>query len=128
MFMAQKWPFFQRFFFLALLGRKMSFTSKNRYFSKGVNLWFQSKNDHFSNFSGSHNIGQENVFYDFPERKNAFLRYKDKKFKKTKNLHFSKRVNRWFCSKNGHFSIFSFRQYRPGKCLLRYSRRKKPPF
>ena len=30
-------------------------------------------------------IGQENVFYDIPERKNAFLRYKNKKFKKSKN-------------------------------------------
>ena len=29
--------------------------------------------------------GQENVFYDILGRKNAFLRYKNKKFKKTKN-------------------------------------------
>ena len=31
------------------------------------------------------NIGQENVFYDILERKNAFLSYKKKKFKKSKN-------------------------------------------
>ena len=31
------------------------------------------------------NIGQENVFYDILERINAFLGYKNKKFKKTKN-------------------------------------------
>ena len=31
------------------------------------------------------NIGQENVFYDILERKNAFLLYKNKKFKKSKN-------------------------------------------
>ena len=31
------------------------------------------------------NIGQENVFYDILERKNAFLRYKNKKLKKSKN-------------------------------------------
>ena len=36
------------------------------------------------------NIGQENVFYDILERKNAFLGYKNKKFKKSKNGHFSK--------------------------------------
>ena len=30
------------------------------------------------------NIGQENVFYDILERKNAFLSYKNKKFKKSK--------------------------------------------
>ena len=31
------------------------------------------------------NIVQENVFYDILERKNAFLGYKNKKFKKSKN-------------------------------------------
>ena len=31
------------------------------------------------------NIGQENVFYDILERKNAFLGYKNKKIKKSKN-------------------------------------------
>ena len=31
------------------------------------------------------NIGQENVFYDILEPKNAFLGYKNKKFKKSKN-------------------------------------------
>ena len=56
------------------------------------------------------NIGQENVFYDILERKNAFLGYKNKKFKKLKNWDFSKGVNSWFCWKAGHFSIFFFRQ------------------
>ena len=31
------------------------------------------------------NIGQENVFYDILERKHAFLGYKNKEFKKSKN-------------------------------------------
>ena len=31
------------------------------------------------------NIGQENVFYDILDWKNAFLGYKNKKFKKWKN-------------------------------------------
>ena len=31
------------------------------------------------------NIGQENVFYDVVERVNAFLGYKNKKFKGSKN-------------------------------------------
>ena len=39
------------------------------------------------------NIELENVFYDILERENAFLGYKDKKFKKSKNWHFSKGVN-----------------------------------
>ena len=54
------------------------------------------------------NIGQENVFYDILERKNAFLGYKNKNFKKSKNWHFSKGVNPWFWSKNGHFFNFFF--------------------
>ena len=31
------------------------------------------------------NIGKQNVFYDILERKEAFLGYKNKKFKKSKN-------------------------------------------
>ena len=31
------------------------------------------------------NIGEENVFYNIVERKSAFLSYKNKKFKKSKN-------------------------------------------
>ena len=34
-------------------------------------------------------IGQENVFYDILERKNAFLSYKNNKSKQSKNWHFS---------------------------------------
>ena len=45
------------------------------------------------------NIGQESVFYDILEQKNAFLGYENKKFKKSKNGHFSKGVNPWFWSK-----------------------------
>ena len=71
-------------------------------------------------------ISQENVFYDILERKIAFPGYKNKKFKKSKNWHFSKGVNPWFWSKNCHFSNFFFlRQYRPEKCVLWSSRTKK---
>ena len=57
----------------------------------------------FINFLFLGNIGQENVFYNIPEGKNAFLIFKNNNFKKSKNCHFSKRVNPWFWSKNGHF-------------------------
>ena len=77
-------------------------------FPKGLTHGFWSKNGHFSNFFFLANIGQENVFYDILERKNAFLGYKNKKFKTSKNWHFSKGVNPWFWSKNGHFSNSSF--------------------
>ena len=41
-------------------------------------------------------IQQENVFYDILEPKNAFLGYKNKKFKKSKNWRFSKGLNYGF--------------------------------
>ena len=86
MVLVEKWPFFQLFF----LG----------------------------------NIGQENVFYDILEGKNAFLSYKNKKFKQSKIDIFPKGLTHGFGPKMAVFQIFFFGQYRPGKCLLWYSRRK----
>ena len=57
MVLVQKWPFFQ-LFFLSIIGQENVFLG---------------------------NIGQENVIYDILARKNAFLGYKKKKFKKSKN-------------------------------------------
>ena len=126
MVLVQKWPFFQLFLSdnigqdnilndileqkKAFLGyKKKKFKrSKNCHFSKGFNTLFWFKNGHFSNFFFSRNIGQENILNDILDRKKACLGYKNKKFKKSKNCHFSKGVNPWFLSKNGHFSIFFF--------------------
>ena len=125
----------QKNFFYDILEQKNAFLSyknkklkksKNWHFSKEVNPWFWFKNGHFSNFSFLGNIGQKNVSNDILEGKNALLSYKNKKFKKSNHWHFSKGVNPWFWSKNGHFSNFFFlRQYRPGKFLLWYSRTKQ---
>ena len=76
-------------------------------FPKGLTHGFGLKMAFFQIFFKG-NIRQENVFYVFLERKNAFLGYKSKKFQKSKNWHFSKGVNPWFSSKNGHFSNFFF--------------------
>ena len=121
MVLVQKWPFFQLFFlgnigqenvFYDILERKNAFQGyknkkfkkwKNWRFSKGVNTWFLSKNGYFCNFFFSGSIGQENVFYDILEGKNASLGYKKKKVKKSKNCDFPKGVNPWFMSKNGYF-------------------------
>ena len=136
---------FQTLFFFGKLGQKNVFydileqknaflsyknkkfkKSKNWLFFKRVNPWLWSKNGHFSRVFFLGNIGQKNVFYDILEQKNAFLGYKNKKFKKWKNWLFSKGVNPWLWPKNGHFSnFFFFRQHTPEKCLLRYSRTKK---
>ena len=103
MVLVQKWPFFQ-LFFLAIQARKLCFaiflnvkqsfwaiktrsstSLKIEIFPKKLTHGFGKKNFHFSNFFCLGNIGQENVFYDILERKNAFLGYKTKKFKKSKN-------------------------------------------
>ena len=58
---------------------------KNDIFRNGLNHGFGPKMAIFpiSFFLG--NIGKENVFYDILERKNAFLSYKNQKFRKSKN-------------------------------------------
>ena len=86
--------------------RKKFKKSKNIHFFKEVNPWFWSKYGRFSNFDLLCTIGQENVLYDILDRKNLFLGYKKKKFKKSKNCHFSNGVSPWFRSKNGQFSNF----------------------
>ena len=100
MVLVQKWPVLPTFLFSQygpgkclydILKQKMAFLgykndkfkkSKNWHFSKRVNPWFWSKNGHFSKFFFLGNIGQENVFYDILEQKNAFLGYENNKFKK----------------------------------------------
>ena len=63
--------------------------------------------------------------YDIVEGRNAFLEYKNKELKKSKNGDFFKGVSPWFWSKIGNFPDFYFRENRPEKCVLRYCRRKK---
>ena len=57
-------------------------------FPKGLTHGFGPKMAIFRTFFLG-NINQENVFDDILERKNAFLAYKNKKSKKSKNWHFS---------------------------------------
>ena len=122
MLFVQKWPFFQLFFlgnigqenvFDDILERKNAFLSyKNNKFKKSKidifprGFWLWSKNGHFSTFFVLGKIGQENVFDDILEQKNAFLSYKKNKFKKSKSWHFSKGVNSWFLSKMAIFPTF----------------------
>ena len=105
------------------LGHKNKKFKKSKYwhFSKGLTHGFGPKMGIFPTFFLG-NIGKENVFYDIVEQKNTFLGYKYKNFKKSKNWHFSMLlVQKW-----PFFQLSFFRQYRPGKCLLWYSRFKKP--
>ena len=74
--------------FLGFKNKKFK-KSKNWHLFKGHNRWFWFKNGHFSNFFFG-TISQNKVFSDILERKNAFLSYTNKTFKKSKNWHFSK--------------------------------------
>ena len=53
-------------------------------------------------------ISQENVFYDILEKENAFLGFKNKKCKMSRNWDISKGGTPWFWSKIGHFIVFLF--------------------
>ena len=96
-----KMAIFETFFFFQVIqARKMSFTifsnektpfqaiktrsSKNRKFDifpKRLTHGFGPKIAIYPTFFFLGNIAQENVFYDVLERNNAFLGYKNKKFK-----------------------------------------------
>ena len=94
----------------------------------GLAHGFSKKLAIFPSFIFKGNIGQENVFYDILERKNAFLGYKNKKFKKWKNCHFSKGVSPWFWSKIGHFSIFFLKVIQARKMCFTIFQNEKTPF
>ena len=103
--------------------------SKNSQFCKGVNPWFWSNNCNFFETFFLGNIGQENVFYDIPEGKTPFQAIKTRLSKSRKMDIFPKGLTHGFGPKMAIFSpFFFFRQYRPGKRLLRYSETKKTPF
>ena len=94
----------------AILGykKRSSNTRKIAIILKELTHGFGPKMPIFFNFSFLGNIGQEHVFYDIQEQKNAILGYKNNKFKNSKNCHYSKGVDPWFWSKNDHFSNFFF--------------------
>ena len=117
MVFVQKWPFFQLLFFRkytpgkcllqsSRTKKRLSRLKKQKVEKSTFFACFQAKNSHYSNFYFLGNIGQENIFYDILERKNAFLGYKNEKFKKSKNCHLSKGVSPRFWSNIGLFSIF----------------------
>ena len=103
MVLVQKWPFFQ-LFFLGNIGQENVFydileqkkclsklqkqelqkVQKLTLFQRGYPMVLVRKWPFFQLFFLG-NIGQENVFNDILQRKNAFLSYKNKKFKKSKN-------------------------------------------
>ena len=105
--------------------QKSSKSRKINVFPNWITHGFGPKMTIFPNFFFRHYRPGKCLLRYSRTKKTTILGYKNKKFKKSKNWHFSKGVNQWFLSKNGHFSNFFFRQYETGKYLLRYSRTKK---
>ena len=144
MVLVQKWPFFFCFFrqyrprswvfrysrtkkcFSKLQKQDVEKVEKWRFVERSVFL-ILVKNWPFFHVFILGNIGQENVFFDILEEKMS-LSYKNKTLKKSKNWDFSKglfTVLHRFGKKLAIFPSFYFSDYRPGKCVFRYSRRKK---
>ena len=71
------------------------------------------------------NISQKNVLYDILELKKLLSKVKKTSSKSQKIEIFPKGLTHGFSPKMAIFPTFSFRQYTPGKCVLRYSRTKK---
>ena len=102
-------------------------TRKIDIFPKGLSMVLVKKWPFFPTFFLG-NIGQKKIFYDILARKNAFLGYKNKKTSKSRKIDiFPKALTHGFGPKMVNFPNFFLSQYRPGKCLLRYSSTKKRP-
>ena len=143
MILVQKWPF-STFSFEAIQARKISFTifqnektpfqaikrrslkSRNiDIFPEEVNQWFWSKNGHFSKFFFQAIQVRKMSFTTFQNEETSFCAIKRRSFKSRKIDIFAKGLTHGFGQKMASFQFFFVRQYRPGKCLLRYSRTKK---
>ena len=75
-------------------------------FLKGLTHGFGPKMAIFPTLFLLGNIDQENVFYDILEKKDTFLAYKNKKFKKSKNAHFLKGLTHGFSTKMAIIPFF----------------------
>ena len=75
------------------------------------------------------NIGQENVFYDILEQKNAFLGCENKKLKNSKKLAFLQKGLTHGCGpKMAIFTSFFFKQIQARKISLTIFQNEKTPF
>ena len=143
MVLVRKWPFFQHFF-LAIQARKMSFTifynkkgtfqaiktrsSKSRkidIFPKGLTHGFGQKMAIFPTYFFNAILARKIVFTIFQNEKTPFEAIKTRRSKSRKIDIFSKGLTHGFGPKMAIFPTYFFRQYRQGKCLLRYFTTKK---
>ena len=144
MVLVQNWPFSQLFFFYARQVRKMSYTilqnektpfqaiktrsSKSQkldIFSKGLTHGFGQKMRIFLTLFCQAIQARKMSFTIFWNEKTPFQAIKTTSSKSRKIDIFPKGLTHGFGPKIAIFPTFFFRQYRQGKCLLRYSGTKK---
>ena len=141
-FLVKNGPF-SNFFFWAIQARKMSFTilfiqktpvqpikkssksGKTDIFPKGLTNSFGPKLAIFLNFFLSHYRPGKRSFTIFQNKKTPFQAIKTKSSINRKIDIFPKGLTHGYGPKMALFPTFFFKQYRPGKCLLGYSRTKK---
>ena len=134
-------------FFQAIQARKMSFTilqnekmpfqaiktrsSNSRKIDilpKGLTYGIGPKSWHFSNFFFQAMQARKMSFTIFQNEKMPFEAIKTRSSKSRKIDFLPNGLTHVIGLKIAVFPTFFLRQYRPGKCLLRYSRTKKIPF
>ena len=106
---------------------RTSKSGKIAIFPKGLVHGFGQKVTIFPSFFFG-NTGQENVFYDILERKNLFLSYKNKKFKKSKNCHFFQRGQSMVLVKNWPFFHVFLKVIQARKMCFTIFQNEKTPF
>ena len=139
----QKQPFFRLFFTQYRPGKVLlryfrtkknpfqamkTRSSKSRKFDifpKGLTHGFCQEIAIFPTFFFQAIQSRKMSFAIFQNEKTPFQTIKTKSSKRLKIDNFPKELTHGFRPKMAIFSKFFFRQYRPGKCLFRYSRTKK---
>ena len=121
--------------FHGILERKKSFyakkktkkfkKSKNYNFSVEVSPWFWPKIVKFSSFYSRQNRPGKCVSRYCRKKKRLLQTIKTRSLKSRKLVFFAKGLVHDFGQKLAIFPPFYVRQHRPGKCVSRYSRKKK---
>ena len=94
----------------------------SRQLSKGINPWFWSKNNHFSNCFFQAVLDRKISLRIFQNEKPPFSAIKTRSSKSRKIHIFPKGLTHGFRPKMAIFPTLVFRQYWRGKFVLRYSR------
>ena len=113
---------------LQAIRTRISKSRKIESFPKGLVHGFVPKLAIFSIFSFQSLEGRKMCFTIFQKEKTPLQAIKTRSSKRRKIESFPKRLVHGFGPKLAIFPCFYFGQYRPGKCVLGYSRRKKRLF